>query len=1115
MTDQLLTPSKITAWLDCAHYLTLRSRVDSGALQVESTFGSFAQLLVDKGLAHEEQCRADYERQGRSIRQIPNRGDAESFAAWVARVGNPFGDGSDVIYQMPFVHDGVRGIADFLVQVVDPDTGVVSYEPVDAKLARTDAKPGHVLQLCFYADAIEALTGVRPQRMHLWLGSGRLETLRVDDFSPYWRRLRGQLAASLTAGPGVDTVPTPCTHCEFCEFQQICEQQWRDEDALTFVAGIRQPDITALESAGVATLTALARRQAPVDGLRPDRQQRLVQQAALQVQALAQPNEPPPFTMITPGEDPLWGHGFNALPHPDNGDVFLDFEGHPFWQADRGLFFLLGLLERSGDGQWGYRTWWAHDPTQEGAAVAGLIDYLAARREQFPDMHVYHYNHTERSCLQALTETHEVAQAELAGLVETGMFVDLLLVARNSFQVGTESYGLKALEWLTDFQRSHAIDKGAGAVLQYERYLVDGDPADLDSIAVYNEDDVRATRALRDWLIEHRPAELAWRDSRLEPDPGLPELDEHVTALQQSGPGTAEHLLGDVLGYWRRERLAYLAPKLAGLQGDSAESFDNPDVLAGLQPVGIVERLGKKGKPITPAMRFNFPPQQLDGFPQRDGKVMFVGADDHLSYTTIDRLDRKAGVLRLVWNETLQDAEVRPSAVVIDDWVNPKPKPETLSAFAARLLDGADVNPVTMALLRRDLPKFSAGGGPAGGAFSDDLTDMTRWVLNLDHTCVGIQGPPGAGKTYSAAHLIHALVLAGKRVGITAMTHLAIDNVMAKVLEVFTDKGDTAALRAVRNAGRGAARPFDGQISYGDNKVCGRKQFNVVAGTPWLFASDAMRDAPVDVLLIDEAGQLSLADALAASCSAHNLVLLGDPLQLPQVAQAVHPRGSGRSVLEHILGDEATMPGDRGVFLSTTYRMHPAVCGFISEEIYRGRLASHRDCERQSTVAGTGLRWLRAEHHGNSRSSAEEAELIAAEIGRLIGTEWTDMDGKQNPLTSDDFMVVAPYNDQVHAILERLAAQPATADVLVGTVDKFQGREAAVVFFSMATSAGADIPRGVDFLFSRNRLNVAISRARCLAYLVCTDELLDTRARNVADMRLIGTLNAVVEYAQG
>ncbi|MGO9157746.1 DEAD/DEAH box helicase, partial [Mycobacterium sp.] len=299
-----------------------------------------------------------------------------------------------------------------------------------------------------------------------------------------------------------------------------------------------------------------------------------------------------------------------------------------------------------------------------------------------------------------------------------------------------------------------------------------------------------------------------------------------------------------------------------------------------------------------------------------------------------------------------------------------------------------------------------------------------------------------------------------------------------------------------------------------DNKHCAQSEFNLVAGTTWLFAGDAMRGAPVDVLLVDEAGQLALADTLAASRSADNLVLLGDPLQLPQVAQAVHPGGGGRSVLEHVLDNDVTMAADRGVFLTETRRMHPDVCSFISDEVYEGRLVSHPSCSQQTTVFGTGLRWLQAHHQANSTKSPEEAEIVAAEIERLIGTPWTNQRGEAHPLTVNDFMVVAPYNDQVSLIRNRLNREDRTRGVPVGTVDKFQGQQAAVVFFTMATSTGADMTRGVDFLFSRNRLNVAISRARCLAYLVCTEGLLNTRARTVPEMRLLSTLSAFVEWSQ-
>ena len=235
---RLLTPSKITAWLDCAHYLTLQHRVESGAMSKPSQpFGAFAQLLVDKGLEHENACLAEFIAMGTSVYHVPQREGAESFQAWVNRVGNPLHDGYDVIYQMPLIHNGVRGIADFLIRVTDPETGHDHWEPVDAKLARNSAKPGHVLQLCFYADAVEELTGIAPTNLHVWLGSGVFETIRSSDVRPYWNRLRSQLARLLDGEPSdTPTVPEPCDHCQYCEFAELRDSEWRPADSLVFVA---------------------------------------------------------------------------------------------------------------------------------------------------------------------------------------------------------------------------------------------------------------------------------------------------------------------------------------------------------------------------------------------------------------------------------------------------------------------------------------------------------------------------------------------------------------------------------------------------------------------------------------------------------------------------------------------------------------------------------------------------------------------------------------------------------------------------------------------------------------------------------------------------------------
>ena len=341
------------------------------------------------------------------------------------------------------------------------------------------------------------------------------------------------------------------------------------------------------------------------------------------------------------------------------------------------------------------------------------------------------------------------------------------------------------------------------------------------------------------------------------------------------------------------------------------------------------------------------------------------------------------------------------------------------------------------------------------------------------------------------------------------MTHQANDNLMAAVVECFT--GTVSR----RSAGGPQAphRPVQGVSYIDDNTRCAEGDFNVIAGTPWLHASRAIRDHPVDVLVIDEAGQIGLADAIAASISATNVILLGDPQQLPQVAQARHPHGSGASALEHMLHGAPTISPDRGVFLDTTRRMHSRRQRVrLRRDVRRSRprppflrCADHAGGHRPA-LAARRTRRLRHEFGGRGTRIAEY-------LRPLIDTPWTDQHGESTLLRPADFMVVAPYNDQVRPIRQALSSNKRTAKIEVGTVDRFQGREAAVVLFSMTTSSAEYMPRTADFLFSRNRLNVAISRARCLAVLVCTDKLLATRADTVEEMKMIGALCSFVERA--
>jgi hypothetical protein len=253
---------------------------------------------------------------------------------------------------------------------------------------------------------------------------------------------------------------------------------------------------------------------------------------------------------------------------------------------------------------------------------------------------------------------------------------------------------------------------------------------------------------------------------------------------------------------------------------------------------------------------------------------------------------------------------------------------------------------------------------------------------------------------------------------------------------------------------------------------------------------------------------MSLADVLAVSTSARNLILLGDPQQLAQPSTGTHPDGAGASALEHLLDGQATIPAELGLFLDTTWRMHPAVCRFVSDVAYDGRLESEPDCARQAVDGGAGLWWVPVDHDGDRTRAPAEAEAVLRLVKGLVGTTWRDRDGVERALEPADVLVVAPYNAHVHEL--RLHVPDG---VPVGTVDKFQGREGAVAIYAMASSSVEDAPRGMTFLYDLHRLNVAASRARARAYVVASPALLRVVCHTPAQVRLANALCRFVELA--
>jgi predicted RecB family nuclease len=1012
--------------------------------------------------------------------------------------------GAATIYQATFVVGDWRGRADFLERVAQPTAlGGWGYEALDAKLARVE-KPTYVLQLCFYTDAIAALRGVTPAAMHVLLGIGERRSLRHADFAAYYRRVRAGFLAALDRA--VPTEPYRVEHCALCEFRQVCEERWAREDHLLLVAGIRREQVTRLRSAGIGTLAQLA--QAPagtaVAHVAAPTLETLHDQAGLQLQRR------------TTGElawHPLpveAERGFERLPPPSPGDVVFDIEGDPFWEPARGLHFLFGLLSRDGDA-WGYAALWAHDREGERRVFETLVDLVHARLARHPDMHVYHYGAYEPTALKQLMGVYASREDAVDELLRREVFVDLHGVVRQGLRAGVPGYSLKEVEALPAFERAARVTSGTRAVLAYEQWMTTRAEARLAEIAAYNEEeDCRATLALRDWLVDHRPADAAWArpPGARAVDDDRQKLDAQREALRQAllagaVAGSPRWLVAELLEYHRREARPAWWWFFARSEMSRDELVEDAEAIGRLEPVG-------PPRPTKRSLdqRFRFPAQQHKLAP---GDAPVDPATGKGAGTIVE-LDEAAGELVLRRGPGLASVPL-PEALIPGGPYDTREQRAALARLGGAVLAGDGRYRAARDIAARARPRLTAD--PGGPIQTTDLAAQRARAAALDDSYLFIQGPPGTGKTWTGARIVVDLIRRGQRVGVAATSHKAIHNLLDEIERAAEQEG--VEFRGLKKSSESAETeyPSDSIANIGDIRklVAAMPRVQLLAGTAWLFAHRDL-DGAVDTLVIDEAGQVALADALAMGTAARNVILLGDPSQLAQVSQGTHPAGTGASVLEHLLGEHPTVPPDMGIFLDRTRRMHPDVCRFVSEIVYEGRLEGLPHVAGQGTAFGTGLRFLPVEHVGNVVASPEEAVLVVRQIGAMLGASWTSARGETRSLGPRDVMVVAPYNAQVRCLRRALQAA-GLDDVPVGTVDKFQGREAAIVFYSMATSSAEDVPRSLEFLFSRNRLNVAVSRAMCLAYVVASPRLLESRARTIEQMRLINALCRFVELAEG
>ncbi|MEZ5653193.1 MAG: TM0106 family RecB-like putative nuclease [Burkholderiaceae bacterium] len=1152
-TGYSLSPTDLAGHLTCKHLSASSRAVADGLSTRPVRFGPVIDKLRESGTDHEKAYLEHLRSSDHSITDLTD-GSAHALAAAMK-------SGADVIYQPALSDTRWSGRADFLVKVPGASLfGPWQYEPVDTKLAR-EARAGAVLQLCVYGHLLEAVQGARPAAMHLVPpGEGFTRvSFRTADFAAVFRWLAEELAAFVQAPP--DTYPEPVPHCDVCNWWTECETRRRADDHLSYTAGISARQMEVLRTLGVLTLTALARWDDIESAPRANRDAltRLRDQARLQVDSRGL--EVPQFCLREPIDA---SHGLALLPLPSPNDVFLDLEGDHFAEGG-GHEYLFGWLAMGADGQHAYQSHWAGTRAAERAAFEAFMDVATAVRTRDPGAHIYHFAPYEPSALKRLASRYATRESELDALLRAEAFVDLYAVVRGGLMAGVERYSIKDLEPLFGYRRAQALDE-AGMSRRLIETAIESGGLD-DSLAGhraivedYNREDCESALRLRDWLESLRTELEADGVVLPRPSPGSGTASEKVSALderlatlrdgllaslpadesQWKDSDRARFLLAHLLGFQRREDKAAWWEFFRLRDLDDEQRRDERRAVVGLVFDSEISRKSKTGKTLVPIHRYRFPGQEIDARPGDDLKFLPLSdANRAVAVATADgsgpsrdNAERNLGSVEALdvaegWLDVKKrkdTVDTHPETGFFFKIVRAEVLLESLERFGTYVADHGLVPAAPYAAAVRLLERGpSALCGPEGSLCQPGESAVKaacRLCTELDGQVLAIQGPPGAGKTYTGAHVIATLVAAELRVGVAAVSHRVIDNLLSAAIEVAEASG--VSLDAAHRDEHDESRdPRILSIKVQDDALAALQggAIQVLGATAWTWARQDFEQA-VDVLVVDEAGQMSLANTLACAPAALGLVLLGDPQQLEQPLQASHPEGSDVSALAHWLDGAATRPEDRGLFLATTWRLHPDIARFTSEIYYEERLSSEPGLDQQTVmplegrslpVSGSGLRYLPVVSKGNTARSAEEVTVIADLARRLLNNaQWRNRHGGVARISADDLLIVAPYNAQVAALQASLPELSSR----IGTVDKFQGQEAAVVIYSMTSSSPDDAPRGMAFLYDPHRFNVATSRARALCVLVGEPSLFSPRCQTPRQLALANAFCRFRELAQ-
>jgi len=1108
------SPSDLSAHSSCKHLTELNKQHARGEIADPKVYTNrVLQMLKEKGIEFEEAHLQEIKKQGNTVSEISTVDlDAEKHTIDAMK------DGIDVIYQARLKEHGKwNGWADFLKKVPKPsDLGDWSYEVWDTKLAN-ETKAGTIIQLGLYSERVAQIQGISPEIMGVIKPDGQ-EYYRYDEHAAFIRLVKRNMEEAIAND--IDTYPEPVSHCDICKWWKSCNDVRRKDDHLSFVAGMGTFQIKEFKLHDVSTLQKLATLDFPVlfkpsKGV-SDTYNKLREQA--RVQYMSREND---YKPIYETLEIVETKGLNKLPEPSPNDIYLDFEGDRMVEPD-GLEYMIGYFHKGN-----YHALWAKNEVEEKEIFEQFIDFAFKLNQEDPTLHIYHYAPYEVTAFKRLMGKYASRENEIDTFLRSGTFVDLYSVVRQSVRASVEKYSIKDLEIFYGYERKMNLRELASHKSQLEQLLQTGNIDKLrketkDAVQLYNQDDCESLFHLQAWLEEIRKRLIAENANIIRPQDSDGEasytITEHqesikpimdkllygvpIAKAERSKLQQAQFILAHMLDWYRREQKSFWWEYYRLKELPEDELLEERKAIAFMEFTGTREPVKR-----SVADTYTFPPQECDlrpGQSLEDQEGNKVGS--------VHEVDMDAGTFRIKKGSTNKDLP-HPISVFSKENVNAKTKEEAIIRLAEWVVEhGMDSTDVKYQAARQLLLNAPPSLTEDWVKNEDILEHTYNFAAKLNHSYLPVQGPPGTGKSFTGSKLIVKLAKQGKKIGITALSHKVIANLLSKVWEEAQKEGFDIDMIQKVNSNQDETIPWSTtKKEDAVQNAIGTK--DVIAGTSFMWSKPPYADS-VDYLFVDEAGQLSLIDTLAVAHSCANIILLGDPQQLKQPQQGVHPDGTELSALEHVLQGEKTISDEQGVFLAKTWRMHPSINAFVSELFYEGRLQSKDHLNQQqilgSKYAGSGLFLEEVDHSGNTSSSSEEVEKVVEIVEHLTSGDfkYINEEGAEVTLTASDIKIITPYNAQVQLIKHRLPI------LEVGTVDKFQGQEAPVIIYTVATSSLQEAPRGMNFLFSPNRLNVAVSRSRICFIMVAHPAIFEAECKSPYQIKLANAFCRFKELSQ-